>query len=351
MRVQKWELANGIKKLRAVVPKQTTVPALQNILVENGRLTATNLELTVSTALQGSEGETMLIPAKAFGLIDSLPNGEIEIKSVKDRLMISSASIRNTFMAQEPDDFPRTADAGAGGAEATISGTQLASALKNVLYAIPKQSSQQAMTAVCMECDGSELSFAGLNGHQAAWFTIPYQGNFKMLVPRSAAEQLIGLGLEGSVQITYSESTAVFRSEDYTVQTRLIDGQFFQYRKPFALDGDRVDIPRQMFLNAVRRADMCNDAGDPKPVRIALEGDGMKVFIQTGTAAYSEDVPLSGTVAEPMTIGFNPALLKTTLESFSDERIKVLFLGPKLPMIATSADGALKGLLLPVLVR
>lgn len=354
MIVQKWELANKIKKLRAVVPKQASTPILQNILVENGKLTATNLELTVSTTLEGSRGEKMLIPAKAFGLIDQLPNGEVEIKknAGNDRITIRAGdSIRNAFATMNPDEFPKGDIFGPGDLETSIDGENLVAALRNVLYAVPRTSAKQEMTAVCMECDGDELSFVGLNGSQVAWFTIPYRDSFKMLIPRSAAEQLISLGLEGPVQITYGKLTASFSTEEYIVQTRLIDGNYFQYRKPFALQGDRVELPRQTFLNAVKRADMCNDESNPKPVRIDVEADNMRIYIQSSAAAYSETIPLEKDTGQKMTIGFNPALIRTTLESFPDENVQVLFLSPKAPMIITSEAHSLKGLLLPVVVR
>lgn len=354
MKVQKWELANKIKKLRAVVPKQTPMPILQNILVEDGRLTATNTELTVSTTLEGTDGERMLIPAKAFGLIDQLPNGEVEIRANAggDQITIrAGSSIRNAFSVQNPDEFPKGSMYEPGDMETSIDGENLAAALRNVLYAVPRTSAKQEMTAVCMECDGDELSFVGLNGSQVAWFTIPYRDTFKMLIPRSAAEQLISLGLEGPVQITYGKLTASFSTEEYVVQTRLVDGNYFQYRKPFALRGESIKLPRQLFLNAVKRADMCNDASDPKPVKIDMEGGSMRVYIQSSGAAYSETIMLEKDTGQTMTVAFNPALVKTTMESFPDEFVQVLFLSPKSPMIVTSEVHSLKGLLLPVAFR
>ena len=354
MRVQKWELSNKIKKLRAVVPKKASVPVLQNILVDNGRLTATNMELTVSCALEGSQGENMLIPARAFGLIDQLPNGEVDISrnAAGDRITIRAGdSIRNAFAMQSPDEFPRGNLYADGDMEAAIDGTQLANALRSILYAVPRVSEKQEMTAVCMESDGRELSFVGLNGSQIALLTVPYAETFKMLIPRSAAEQLIGIGLEGPVKVTYGKFNATFQSEEYTVQTRLVDGSYFNYKKPFTLQGNAMELPRLMFLNAVKRADECNDASSPKPVKIDLNGESMRVYLQSSTAAYSETIGLGMDSGHDFTIAFNPALLKTTLESFPDEKVNVLFLGPNAPMSVSANAHGLSGLILPVRIE
>ena len=45
MKIQKTELAAKLNKIKGVVPKKTTNPALQGILVKEGYLTANNLEI------------------------------------------------------------------------------------------------------------------------------------------------------------------------------------------------------------------------------------------------------------------------------------------------------------------
>lgn len=357
MKVQKWELANKIRKLRTVVPKQTSVPILQNILVEDGRLTATNMELTVSTTFQDSEGETMLIPVKAFGLIDQLPSGELEISSRKrngrNGIMIrSGTAIKNVFETMDPAEFPRGGVYDSGENEATINGEELAGAIRNVLYAVAKTSAKQNMCAVCMECNGEALTFTGLNGQQVAQDWIPYaEAPFRLLIPRSAAEQLISLGLEGDVIINYSSVYASFQSDEYMVQTRLVEGEYFNVGKLFREEGYLVELMREPFSKAVRRADMCNEDSNPVPVRIDLEGDSLKVYIQSSAAAYSETLPINTDVGEKMTIGFNPALLRTTMESFGDEKVDAFFISPKMPLIVRSKTSQLRALLLPVMVR
>ena len=51
MRIQKEILASKISRLKAIVPKQTPMAVLQGVLVSDGWMTATNMELTVKTKL------------------------------------------------------------------------------------------------------------------------------------------------------------------------------------------------------------------------------------------------------------------------------------------------------------
>lgn len=47
MKIQKTELATKLNQIKGVVPKKTTMPILQGILVKEGYLIDNNLEMTV----------------------------------------------------------------------------------------------------------------------------------------------------------------------------------------------------------------------------------------------------------------------------------------------------------------
>lgn len=81
MKIEKAELAQKINKLKSIVPKKTVIPALQDILVQDGYLIANNMELTVKAKIEGTDGESFIIPEKAFDLINNLPDGVVEIAS------------------------------------------------------------------------------------------------------------------------------------------------------------------------------------------------------------------------------------------------------------------------------
>ena len=46
MKIQKTDLAQKLNKIKGVVPKKTTMPVLQGILVRDGYLIASNMEMT-----------------------------------------------------------------------------------------------------------------------------------------------------------------------------------------------------------------------------------------------------------------------------------------------------------------
>ncbi len=79
MQIEKSELARKIDKLKSVVPKNSNIAALQGICVCGDKMIAGNGEMTVKAKIGALEGESFIIPAKAFDLIKNLPEGEISI--------------------------------------------------------------------------------------------------------------------------------------------------------------------------------------------------------------------------------------------------------------------------------
>lgn len=151
MKIEKAELAGKIAKLKSVVPKKTNIPALQGILVRDSYLTASNLEMTVRTKIEGTEGEIFLIPAKAFDLIGNLPDGEVEISpGKKNTIMIKAEKIKNKYQTLEPETFPASGMSGDNDKETTIDSNLLLASMKRVSYAIPAQASSPTMSALCL---------------------------------------------------------------------------------------------------------------------------------------------------------------------------------------------------------
>ena len=104
MKIQKTELAAKLNQIKGVVPKKTTMPILQGILVKEGYLIANNLEMTIKAKLEGTEDECFIIPERAFDLINNLPDGEIDITiSSGNTMTIKADKIKNKYQTRIQD--------------------------------------------------------------------------------------------------------------------------------------------------------------------------------------------------------------------------------------------------------
>lgn len=346
MEIQKAELAQKLNKIKGVVPKRTTRPVLKGILVKDGYLIASNLEMTVKARIKGTEGETFIIPERAFDLINNLPDGEMEITATADdTITIKADKIKNKYQTLSADDFP-TISIQDEGDELTIHAETLMRSMKRVAYAIPSQGKTAAMMSMCLQAAGGQLNFVGLDGYVLAWDKVAYDGEFKLLVPKDTVDRLKSLGISGEVRIRHSRSGAVFITEDFEVYTRLVEGEYFRYESMFKELPLHTVVSRLDLLDAMTRAKMCTE--ERCPVRFELAGKGLDLSIKDSTTDYFETVELQEELPKGLTIGFDARLVLETLKAFDCENVGLSLESPRMPMIVEAEDSDFKAIVLPV---
>lgn len=349
MRIQKAELAQKLNKLKSVVPKKTEMPVLRGVLIKDGYLIANNLEMAIKAKLAGAEGEAFIIPERAFDLINNLPDGDMEIKVMEgNAIMIKSDNIENKYQTLDHSMFPVT-EVEKGGNELTISAGTLMESMRRVLYAVPARHHQMVMTAMCLRAVGGKLDFVGLDGHVVAWDQVEHDGDFELLIPKDAVEKIKSIGLSGEVKIKHNETSAVFVTEEFEIHTRLIEGEYFDYRKFFTCPPLHTAVSRTDLLEAMTRAKMCTE--EKCPVKFELATKALNLSMKDRITDYHETVGLREEMKDPLTIGFNARLVLETLKAFDCENVAISFDGPKSPMIVEAEDSDFKALVLPVMLK
>lgn len=350
MRIDKNELSQKINKLKQIVPKKTSVPSLQGILVSDGYLIANNMELAIKAKLEGIDGESFIIPAKAFDLINNLPDGEVEItadnKGETFNIAIKADKIRNKYQTVDPAEFPMPNVVGEDGGEFVINAESLMASMRRVSYAIPMNREKQIMCTLCLQASGGTLNFVGMDGHMLAWDKVDYDGEFELLIPKGTVDRLITVGITGDVFIRHNNHVATFSSEEYEIHTRIVEGKYFKYAGLFKESPLHTVAVKSEFLDAVIRAKMCVD--ERRPAVFTIKGSEMNISIRDTITDYQETIGLQEEVPETLTIGFNAKLVVETLKAFDCYNIALNFENAKMPMIIEAEDSDFKAMVLPV---
>lgn len=343
MIIEKSELSKKIDKLKSIVPKNDK-PSLMGVLVQDGYLIASNKEMTVKVKLQGTEGECFILPSKAFDLIKNLPNGEIEIiEDKKHVITIKTDKIKNSYQSFPAEDYIYSGNHISAGKRTNIQSDVLKESMSHVLYAIASKGNNQMMGALCLEASGGYLNFVGLDGHILAWDKQEYDGDFKLLIPRSAVEKILSLELGEEVSVEFDKFSAIFHSDEYEVFTRLIEGEYFSYSRMFNELPMKTGVNRDEMLDAIVRAKLCTD--EMTPTKFEIEGDTLRLSIKDRTADYSEVIKLQEPM-EKLSIAFNSRLVLETIKAFNAKDLTLEFGNEKLPMIVRS--GRFQAVVLPV---
>lgn len=352
MKVKKYDLVRVVDKLKSVVQKNEAHPSLNGILVSGGYLIAANTEITMQVKLEGTEMDSFIIPAKAFDLIKNLPDGEVQI-SEKDKHMVTiqMKKIKNVYQSFPPEDFIYKKINELEDDGLLLPGNNLMEALSHVAYAADEKNNNKIMSGIYFDGEENRMNIVALDGHVIAWDTIKATGttNVKLIVPKVAVKHILAMGIMDDVNLTYDKNSAVFKTDEYTIYTRLIEGEYFKYNKMFSDAPISTVIGRRELSGAMTRAKMCTD--EKSPTVFDINGSELKVVVNDKVTDYSEVVPLQVDIEKPLTIGFDSRLVLGTVKAFTCDNLRLNFSSPEMPMVVEAEDSDMKAIVLPIKLR
>jgi DNA polymerase-3 subunit beta len=160
-------------------------------------------------------------------------------------------------------------------------------------------------------------------------------------VPARALGEVVRLAQQteaASIGIERSENQIIFTIGEAVLSSRLIDGQFPNYRQllPETVEHE-LRLSAAEFTEVVRRISLL--AQKNAPLRLGFKEGEVTVSAQTpdvGEASETVPVPFHG---EPFEIGFNPEFLRDGLESVEAPELLLKLISPLRPGLIESPEG------------
>lgn len=348
MRIEKFEITSKLAMLKKVIPSKPSIECLRGVLVHNRTMTANNLTTAMQTTIDCDQEETFIIPIQAIAMIESMPDGEIEIKPEGDtQLSISAGAgkIKNRFSTYDPDNFPEWE--GVENAQVIdLDGGEMQDAIKTIMYAVANNSPNVAATGMLFEADGENLNLVAMDGYRLAWAKIPYQAEFQMIIPKTSVQILLTLGMNDKVSVEFNRKTAEFHMNDYIFSSRLLDGKFVDYHRVFPKLTNSAIVDRRQALESIKRAMICLDEKNKPLLVTEISGSTMTLKAHSAIGEYTEQLNLGSLADEDVRIGFNARYLVDCLNSYDTDVLECYFGSSTTPMVVD--DGNIKSMVLPV---
>jgi DNA polymerase-3 subunit beta len=330
------------------------------------RLAATDGEIALRTSLQG-EIETpgsVLLPARL--LVDIVRSGSGESISLEQRpetseVLVSSERATFSLRTLLADDFPRMPDPPENG-DVVLPAKALAETIERVAKAASRDETRPVLTGILMSVEEGNLRMVATDSYRLSVKETRLETGseiqFEANVPARALQELSRVvndtGTE-SVSIVSRENQIVFGAERVTLSSRLIDGQFPNYRQllPESYEHE-IKLSRNEMLAVVRRISLM--AQRTAPLRLRFESGSVTLSAQTpdvGEASESLPVNYQG---DELEIGFNPHFLQDGLESVESDELQLKLITALRPGLIeavggngeSSGDGSFLYLIMPV---
>jgi DNA polymerase III subunit beta len=319
-------------------------------------LAGTDLDLTiqVQTAISGMGDGVAVVPARLVAdIVRALEPGAVTVEADDDELRIASGRSQFAVRTLPVAEFPRLPSP--SGDLVTLPAEGMEEALRQVVRAASSEDSRPILTGVLMTAEEGGLRLVATDSYRLAVRDLPgtsvLREGQRVLVPSRALAELQRLLGAGEVTLRLGEHDATFTLGEVQLTTRLIEGEFPNYRQLIPQSyPNRLIVGRDAFLDAVRRVKLLVK-DTTTPVRIALRPDGIELTVITqdlGQATEDVDAKYEGT---EMTVAFNPAYLIEGVEAISGDEVQLETLDALKPAtIRPTEGGEYLYLLMPVRV-
>ncbi|HMR72643.1 MAG TPA: DNA polymerase III subunit beta [Candidatus Saccharibacteria bacterium] len=238
--VTQENLNRALAAVSRVASTKTSLPILSNILLktENNRLllAATNLEIASSYYIGAKvvgEG-TLTIPARLVSeFVNNLPKGNVDLKVEGSKLHISSGNYQSTINGVVADEFPALPTIEAL-SRLTLTTDLLKQAITQTVVTASHDDTRPVLTGVYCHSFEGKLYFAATDGYRLSERELgPIETEVNALIPASTLQEIARVIPEDcdEVELLFDESQVRFKMGDVEVTSRLIDGNFPDYRQ------------------------------------------------------------------------------------------------------------------------
>jgi len=333
------------------VATRAVTQALSGVLLsatESGvLLSASDGDLGLRTELEAEvDGTgTMLLPGRLVAeLARSLGEAKVEIESRDAERDVEIRSGGSNFHLRilPSEDFPKLP--AAADEPLRLPAEALSETMDLVVRAASRDDMRPVLTGVLVSAAGREMTMVATDSYRLAVKRTELEaemgGEIEANIPARALRELGRILSSESVEdvsVSLLPNQAVFKAGPIILSTRLIDGQFPNYRQllPEAFEHD-VRLSRPEFLDVTRRVSQL--AQRNAPLRLAFAPGELKVSASTPDVGDAEEAMPVAFEGEPLEIGFNPEFLRDGIESIAGDETMLRLISPLRPGLLQPVD-------------
>jgi DNA polymerase-3 subunit beta len=332
-RCDRDELSEALQTVQRGVSSRPGIPALTGVLMEAREgegltLTTTDLEVSarLTSEVQVTEEGVALVPARLLAdTVKSLSDAPVEFETDQAQARIRCAAYEGALRLLPAEDFP-TLQPPAGTRIVAQAGL-FAEAVGQVARAASKDEARPVLTGVLLEVSREGVTLVSTDSYRLAVrdLVATAAGEAKAIVPERAlseAGRAAQVHEKSEVEIFLDESQVSFQVGPLMLTSRLIEGEFPNYRQllPEAYE-NRLTSSRQQLMDAVRRVGLL--ARDTSPVRMEFNALGVKLSSSSPDLGQAVEAVEARYEGEEITAAFNPHYLADGLAGVAGETVRV----------------------------
>ena len=343
IKVEQRKLSKHINIVQKSISSRTTLQILDGILLETTKnrlkLTGTDLEISIETFLDCEiiEEGSIVVNSRIFGdIIKKLPDATVSIEVKNNNINIRCENSEFNIAGNSGEDYPDlplVVEKDSFNLPMDI----FKEVIRQTVFATTQDETRPSLTGVLAEIGNGIISFVALDGYRLALKKLPTDSPLeaKMIIPGRSLNELNKIldDTEDLIKISISPSHTIFNIGDTIVYSRLLEGQFFNYKDIIREDHrTNIIVNRKYFQDSLERASLLAKEEKANLIKLTIEDNKIIIKSNSEIGNVYEEME-SQQEGEGLNIAFNSRYLLEGIKTMESEQIQLNFMGSLNPCI------------------
>ena len=362
---EKSILQEAVITASRAVSNKSNVALLEGILIaadaDGLTLCGYNMSMGIRVHIGAEVNETgrAVLGAKLFGdIIRKLPDDIIYVE-IDDKMVATIKCGRAVFnlITSPAEEFPKLPEVEDGNS-LVLSQKTLKSMISRTIFAVSDNESKPIHTGCLFETEGDRLNVVAVDGYRLSVRreTLEHapETDARFVVPGTSLREVERILTETDepVEILPDSKHIMFHIGETVLITRLLEGEFLNYRAAIPANGDfNITASVRDLVTGIERVSLIVSEKLKNPVRMKFDGSLLCMSCITAIGKSYDECVYEGSV-DGLEIGFNNRYLLDALRACPDETVRIALKGSLNPIVFTPVDGnSFTYLVLPVRLK
>ncbi len=330
--IHKNDLSKTAELVARVAHRKAEAAVLEGIVIkaEDNELTLTayNLKTGITAKVDGTilEEGSACLDAKMFtDIVKKLPYGNIAIEVEKTTATIKGGESEFKLMGMDVDEFPDLPTVEETGA-INLDRETLIDMIRQVAFSAAATDTNKVVhTGVKFHAYGGWLRLVSTDGYRMSYREMPFLGELEFVVPADALNEVSRLCLqtEEDVEIFQEPRHILFKIGDYTLISRLLEGDFLNYQPIMHQQShSHAKINTIALQEALERVSIIVTDRLASPIKAVFGDNSIHLETSTATGRAEETIGAEAT-GDEVTIGFNTRFLAEALKATETDEVVI----------------------------
>ena len=358
------ELNEALLNVTRAVPQKSPISALEGVKLYLGNgaleLTGYDLELGIQTkinAVSSDVGEFILNSRLFSEIVRKMPSEDIEIEVNSDlSTVIRGENAEYKILAMSADEYPSIPDHDTGDNFSVPQG-MLKNMINQTIFAVAVVDNKPVLMGELFDVMDNTFNLVAIDGYRLAvrTETISSDNHYNFVVKAKALSEVSKLLKDDnseSVTMHVSKKHITFEIGKYTVLSRLLEGEFHNYKGSIpTTHSTEIILNTRDLIASLERCMLLINEKAKAPVKCNFKDGTVKISCSTALGRLNDEfkADISGQSVE---IGFNCRYLLDALKASESDKVKMQLNGGLSPMKIIPMEGnAYTFLVLPMRLK